>query len=185
MRPIILASNSPRRKEILTTAGIPFTVEPANIEEKIDEQIRPMDVPVSLAKQKARYIYDKHPECLVIGADTIVLAEGQILGKPVDHRDAKRMLDLLNGKKHMVITGIYMISKEKSKELSVVTEVEFSQMTDSEIEEYINTGDAIDKAGAYGIQGFASRYIKGIKGDYFNVVGLPINALYELLKDFE
>jgi septum formation protein len=184
MRPIILASNSPRRKEILTTAGIPFMVEPANIEETIDEHIRPMNVPVSLAAQKARYIYEKHPDCLVIGADTIVLSEGRILGKPVDHQDAKRMLDMLNGKKHQVITGIYMISKEKAKELSVVTEVEFAHMTDDEIEEYINTGDVYDKAGAYGIQGFASRYIKGIRGDYFNVVGLPINALYEALKDF-
>jgi septum formation protein len=185
MRPIILASNSPRRKEILTTAGISFTVEPANIEETIDENLSPIDVPVSLARQKARYIYERHPECLVIGADTIVLAEGYILGKPVDYRDAKQMLELLNGRKHSVITGIYMISKEKAKELSVVTEVEFAHMTDDEIEEYISTGDVFDKAGAYGIQGFAGRYIKGIKGDYFNVVGLPINALYEALKNFE
>lgn len=176
---IILASASPRRKELLSQIGITFEIIKAEKEEHITSSI-PTEVVKELSMQKAKEVAAKCDGSIIIGADTIVAMEGQILGKPKDRADAMRMLRLLQGKKHQVITGVtVLLGSTKTRSFAEVTDVSLYPMTDAQIERYIATGEPMDKAGAYGIQGRFAAYVRGIEGDYNNVVGLPIGRLYQ------
>ncbi|MCD8148962.1 MAG: Maf family protein [Clostridiales bacterium] len=197
---IILASASPRRKELLARLGAEFEVIPSGGEEVITKEI-PSEIVMELAAQKAgavakevREEYGRSAkgiseECvLAIGADTIVVNEGKILGKPADEADACRMLRSLSGKTHQVYTGVCLIrlETEKCEEHTFFeeTNVTFYPMTEEEIRDYVDTKDPLDKAGAYGIQGICGKYIRGIQGDYNNVVGLPVARLYHEMLEF-
>lgn len=176
---IILASASPRRKELLSQIGVTFEIIKAEKEEHITSSI-PTEVVKELSMQKAKEVAAKCDGSIIIGADTIVAMEGQILGKPKDRADAMRMLRLLQGKKHQVITGVtVLLGSTKTLSFAEVTDVSLYPMTDAQIERYIATGEPMDKAGAYGIQGRFAAYVRGIEGDYNNVVGLPIGRLYQ------
>lgn len=176
---IILASASPRRKELLSQIGITFEIIKAEKEEHITSSI-PTEVVKELSMQKAKEVAAKCDSSIIIGADTIVAMEGQILGKPKDRADAMRMLRLLQGKKHQVITGVtVLLGSTKTLSFAEVTDVSLYPMTDAQIERYIATGEPMDKAGAYGIQGRFAAYVRGIEGDYNNVVGLPIGRVYQ------
>lgn len=181
---IILASASPRRRELLAQIGLDFQVLVSEVEEKVNTDI-PYLVVEQLSAQKAEAVaqkLEKEEAALVIGADTIVACDGQILGKPRDKEEAVQMLRKLNGRSHQVYTGVTLIFRDKTKTFYEATEVEFYPMTEEEIGAYVETLDPLDKAGAYGIQGFCARYIKGITGDYNNVVGLPVGRLYQEMK---
>ena len=184
MKNIILASGSPRRTEILNLAKIKHTVVVLEHEEKIDLAKKPVEIVKELAFQKANAVFEKYQDSIVIGADTIVVQD-EILGKPKDRADAYRMLKKLSKKTHQVITGVSVISSEKVERFAEVTNVTFKEMTDEEIYEYIDSENVLDKAGAYAIQGMASKYISKIEGDYYNVVGLPISRLSSVLKTFD
>jgi septum formation protein len=187
MKAVILASRSHRRSQILKNAGIEHLVKPSGVEivEEIDYAIPVEEAVVKLAKKKALEVFSERPESIVIGADTIVVVDGQVLGKPLDEEDAKRMLRLVSGKTHTVYTGVYIVCSEKTASFTAKTHVEFWDLTDEEIEYYVNTGEVFDKAGGYAIQGFASRYVKSIKGDFYAVMGLPVCQLYHILKTFK
>lgn len=184
MAEIILASASPRRKELLTLAGVDFTVKVADVEEIIPENAGPDEVVKSLSLQKAQAVATENPDSIVIGSDTVVALDGVILGKPKDEADAVRMLSTLSGRRHTVYTGVALISGEKVKNFCEATEVEFYDLTKEEIEAYVATKDCMDKAGAYGIQSKGCILIRKIDGDYFNVVGLPVSRVYKELRDF-
>ena len=176
---IILASASPRRKELLSQIEVNFEIIKAEKEEHITSSI-PTEVVKELSMQKAKEVAAKCDGSIIIGADTKVAMEGQILGKPKDRADAMRMLRLLQGKKHQVITGVtVLLGSTKTRSFAEVTDVSLYPMTDAQIERYIATGEPMDKAGAYGIQGRFAAYVRGIEGDYNNVVGLPIGRLYQ------
>ena len=187
---IILASASPRRYELLTQLGLTFDVEPAQGEENAPDNILPEEIVKQLAYAKANEIRKRHADTdpsdsgvLIIGADTIVVKDGCILGKPADEADAFSMLMSLSGTTHQVYTGVALISAEWEVQFCEKTDVTFYPMTKKEITEYIQTGEPMDKAGAYGIQGIGGRFVKEIHGDYNNVVGLPIARLYHVLKE--
>lgn len=182
---IILASASPRRRELLTQMNLTFEAIPSKGEEIITKQ-RPDEVVLELAEQKAGEIARQFTnDTLIIGADTVVVKDGQILGKPKDEADAVHMLTMLQGTTHQVYTGVCLVQKVGGKEIChtfyEATDVEFYPMTEEEIRSYVETKEPMDKAGAYGIQGKCAVYIRGIKGDYNNVVGLPIARLYHEL----
>lgn len=184
MKRIILASASPRRKELLEQVGILPEIEPSHVEEVIRSKV-PEEVVMDLSRQKARDIAGNHAgeNVIVIGADTVVAVDGRILGKPVSSEDAACMITALQGRKHQVYTGVTIIdcgtSSAEAGEKTFVerTDVEVYPMTAGQIEAYVNTGEPMDKAGAYGIQGKFAAYVKGIIGDYNNVVGLPVGRL--------
>lgn len=184
---IILASASPRRYELLKQLGLTFEVEPAEGEETTPDGLLPELIVKRLAYAKADEIRKKHAgtgnSCLIIGADTIVVKDGRILGKPKDKDDAFSMLMSLSGTTHQVYTGVALISSEWEAQFCEKTDVTFYPMTKKEITDYISTGEPMDKAGAYGIQGLGGRFVKEIHGDYNNVVGLPIARLYHVLKE--
>lgn len=184
MAEIILASASPRRKELLSTAGIEFTVKVADVEEKIDDGLTPAEVVRSLALQKAQAVADKNPEAIVIGADTIVVLDDVILGKPQSEENAVEMLTSLSGRSHTVYTGVALIKGDKVRNFCEATQVEFYDLTKEDIDSYVATKDCMDKAGAYGIQTNGCVLIRKIDGDYFNVVGLPVSKVYRELRDF-
>ncbi len=175
---LVLASKSPRRSEILKNAGVEFTVRTADADETIKDGTPPDEAVVFLAARKAMAVPRSEDET-VLGADTIVVLNGKILGKPRDREDAFNMLRALSGRVHSVFTGVCAIGNGVSITFAEETKVEFYPLTDEEIYTYINTNEPYDKAGAYGIQGIASKFIRGIEGDYFNVVGLPVSAVYE------
>lgn len=183
MKHIILASASPRRKEILELADLKFDIMPSNAEE-ITTKRAPNEVVMELASIKAKDIYDKSDkQSMIVGADTVVAYQGQILGKPADETDAKRMLSMLSGQTHEVYTGVCIIEDGKTKTFYEETKVTFYKISDKQIDHYIKTGEPMDKAGSYGIQGKAAVFIKGIEGDYYNVVGFPIaRFLQEITK---
>lgn len=183
---VILGSGSPRRRELLHLLFERFEVVAADVDETLAES-EPQAVAEKLAMRKAEAVLQKTGEAdaLIIGADTLVFAEGQILGKPRDKADAKAMLRLLSGRTHQVITGVALLEGGRGCVFSETTDVTFAPMKPEEIEEYVATADPMDKAGAYGIQGRASRYIAGIRGCYYNVMGLPVHRLYEELKSME
>lgn len=184
MAEIILASASPRRKELLSTAGVNFTVKVADVEEKIEPGLTPDKVVMSLALQKAKAVAAENPEAVVIGADTVVVLDGEILGKPQSEENAVEMLTALSGRCHTVYTGVALIKGDKVRNFCEATQVEFYDLTKEEIEAYVDTKDCMDKAGAYGIQTNGCVLISGINGDYFNVVGLPVSKVYRELRDF-
>jgi len=201
---IVLASASPRRQELLQKAGISFTVQPADVDETPLVGESPRDCAERLAREKALAIWRTRPQDVVLGADTVVVVDGTILGKPADSEDAARMLRLLSGRLHQVITGVCLVipgasgqqsvasetkvareNKAAGKELRIASEttlVAMSEISDEEIRAYVDTGEPMDKAGAYAIQGMASRWIPRIEGDYSNVVGLPVDLVCRMLR---
>jgi septum formation protein len=190
---LVLASASPRRRELLTQAGFAFEVRPAHIPEDPLPGEDPIAYVVRLARQKAEKVYrdfgqpesgDTAPDAItVLGADTTVTLDGQILGKPEDPADAARMLRMLSGRTHRVITGVAVVNAQRTEVAAEVTAVQFLTLSDEEIAAYIATGEPMDKAGAYAIQGRAAKWIPRIVGDYFNVVGLPLALVSQLLSE--
>ena len=175
---LVLASKSPRRSEILKNAGYDFEIRVADADETIPDGTKPEDAVVFLAARKAMAVNRADDET-VLGADTIVVLDNRILGKPKDREDAFNMLKSLSGRVHSVFTGVCIIENGRSVTFAEETQVEFLPLSDEDIYKYIDTNDCYDKAGAYGIQGYASKFIRRISGDYFNVVGLPISAIFE------
>jgi len=191
--PLILASASSRRQELLRNAGIAFTVQPTNIPEVLGDGECPRVSAERLAREKALAIFRQQANAFVLGADTIVIIDEQILGKPCDRDDAARMLRILSGRTHQVTTGVCLVGPQTrvgsgalasfEDVRSETTLVNMSTLTDDDIRSYIATGEPIDKAGAYAIQGIASRWIPRIEGDYFNVVGLPVSLVYRMIRE--
>jgi septum formation protein len=183
----VLASSSPRRRELLRNAGIEFEVQTADVPEIHVPGESPLGFASRLAFDKADAVAQQRPHDLVLGADTIVIVEGEILGKPADAADAARMLRLLSNKTHDVTTAVCLLCpKARNQQPHIASEttlVHVAALTDDDIAQYIATGEPMDKAGAYAIQGIASRWINRIEGDYFNVVGLPVARVYGMLKD--
>ena len=179
---LVLASTSPRRQELLRNAGIEFEVQPADIVEDPLPGETAKACAERLAREKAQAIARQRPKDVVVGADTIVVIDNQILGKPADAADAARMLRLLSGRTHQVITGVCLVVDGRCSVASETTSVTMSEISADEIADYVATGEPMDKAGAYAIQGIASRWIPRIEGDYSNVVGLPVALVYRLLK---
>jgi len=181
--PIILASQSPRRRRLLEAAGLAFRVIPSQVREEDFEAVDPLIYTGTLAEAKARDVAKKHPESWVIGADSIVLIDGKILEKPASISDARRMMELLSGKTHQVLTGYAIVHAGDAQAFSDVetTEVTFKPLTFEEIEWYIQTPEPYDKAGGYAIQGLGSFMVKQIKGSYTNVVGLPVCEVLDQL----
>ncbi len=204
---LILASASPRRRELLTQAGLEFTVESANIPEHPKFGEDAATFVLRLAEAKAQAVWSRHSELqfsepgsaselvdpgalddpgdplIILGADTCVLCQGEILGKPQDQAEARRMLELLSGRTHQVLTGVAVITAHESFADVVITQVTFNSIEEAELVHYLSTGEPLDKAGAYGIQGYAARWIPRIEGDYFNIVGLPIAHTISLLAE--
>ena len=185
MHSIILASKSPRRKELMSLIPTSFIIQTKEVEEYINLQDSPEENVKRLAKEKAQAIGKEYKNHWILGCDTVVVYEEEILGKPKDEEDAKKMLSKLSGKVHFVYTGIalYNESKEKLIQSAVCSKVFMKVISQEELEWYVKTGEPFDKAGGYGIQGYASNFIEKIEGDYFNIVGLPVSTVYTLLKE--
>ena len=182
---LVLASASPRRHELLRNAGIAFEAQPADIPEEPLPGETAKSCAERLAREKALAVARQRPHDVVLGADTVVVVDGQLLGTPSDAADATRMLRMLSGRKHQVITGVCLVVDGQCSVRSETTLVTVSQITDQEIAEYIASGEPMDKAGAYAIQGVASRWIPCIEGDYSNVVGLPVALVWPMLRKLE
>ena len=182
-RQIILASKSPRRAELLKKAGIEFTIETGEYKEEMDLNLPPEKLAETLAFKKAEEISAKHPEAIVIGADTIVVTEGEVLGQPPDADSSRRMLEKLSGRPHRVITGFALVCGETlvREVKSVTTKVYFRKLSADEIDAYIKSGEPMGKAGSYAIQGGGASFVEKIEGDYYNVVGLPVGELLGVL----
>ncbi len=191
---LVLASASPRRQELLRNAGIPFIVQPADIDECPLAGESPRACAERLARGKALAVLQSRPQDYVLGADTIVVVDDAILGKPRDADDAARMLRLLSGRMHAVITGVCVVNPVASGQWSVASKADLltasettlvtvCELSDDEIRDYVASGEPMDKAGAYAIQGIASRWIPRIEGDYSNVVGLPVALVYRMLRE--
>ncbi|MDY0074596.1 MAG: Maf family protein [Acholeplasmataceae bacterium] len=181
---IVLASSSPRRAKLLQDAGLDFIVVPSHIDEIVDEKYKPSELVMEIAKQKALNVATKYPNDTIVGADTIVVYEEHILGKPKDEEDAYRMLKLLSDDRHIVYTAVALVKGDKIKTFVSETEVWMKNLSDLEIWNYIKTGEPMDKAGAYGIQGEGGSLVDHYKGDFFTIVGLPLKDVLEQLKDF-
>ena len=178
---IILASSSPRRRELLSMIGLQFTIETSGEEEIQPHGLSPADFVKTLALQKAEPVARLHPQDCVIGADTIVYLEGDILGKPHTPERAKAYLTRMQGKSHVVYTGVAVLKNGKSDVRHCETRVTFASMTEREIDDYVATGEPLDKAGAYGVQGPGGIFVERVEGNYFNVIGLPLPLLYKML----
>ena len=179
---VILASQSPRRRELLGLLNIPFTVQAADIDETMTPGAAPYSEVARLSRMKALAI-PRQPEDVVIAADTIVVCDGRILGKPADTGEAREMLRLLSGRDHQVMTGMTVVYGDAAAVVTEVTDLHFRELTDKEIDAYVASGEPMDKAGAYGIQGGAALFCSRLEGDYYNVVGLPVCRLAEILKE--
>jgi septum formation protein len=184
MRTIILASASPRRKELLEQAGLKFEIYPSEFNEIIGKKLSPTLLAERLSLEKAKAVAPKHKNYLIIAADTFVVLGTQIIGKPTDENDAKRILGLLSGNTHDVITGFTIYDTKNNKYItkSEKSSVIFNKLSEKEIEDYVVSKKPLDKAGAYGLQELPSNFIKEIKGDYDNIIGLPVSSLMEELK---
>ena len=180
---IILASASPRRRELMGLYGVPFTIRAADIDETMDPGKPPFDEVARVSRCKALAV-SREPEDVVVAADTIVVCQGEVLGKPRDKEDAARMLRLLSGSTHQVMTGCTVLQGSRAETFTQVTQLHFRPLSEKEIHRYIATGEPMDKAGAYGIQGYGALLVEGIEGDYFNVVGLPVCRLGRMLARF-
>ena len=181
MEEIILASASPRRKELLSSMGIPFTVVVADADEATEGS--PDALVMENACRKAAAVAALHPGRMVLGSDTVVCVDGQVLGKPKDEEDAFRMLHSLSGREHQVYTGVCLIKDGKKDVRCDKTDVFFTPLTDAEIRDYVRTGEPMDKAGAYAIQGIAGMFVEKIHGSFSNVIGLPTFLVRQMLKD--
>lgn len=186
VRRIVLASASPRRRELLSGLDIDFSVEViSGVAEDYPEGLSPQEVPVYIAREKAS-AYSLKPDELLLTADTVVVVGDEILGKPADAADACRMLRMLSGRTHQVITGVCLTSIERQKSFQVTTDVTFRELSAGEIEYYVSNYKPFDKAGAYGIQEWIGYVgVTSIRGSYFNVVGLPVQRIYEAIRDFD
>jgi septum formation protein len=189
---LILASASPRRHELLTQTGLKFTVAAANLNEELLPDEAAAAYVQRLAEEKAQVVWNAYQSLdteeeplVVLGADTCVVSDGHILGKPVDSADARRMLKLLSGRTHAVLTGLAVVAARRVARDVEITQVTFNQLDDRDIAQYIASGEPLDKAGAYAIQGYAARWIPRIEGCYFNVVGLPIARTIALLEQVQ
>ena len=183
---IILASKSPRRREILENLGLEFEIIVADADESSDIR-EPDELVMTLAARKGRAVLrkigDEAKDSLIIACDTLVYADGEFLGKPHNRADAERMIRMLSGDSHYVVSGIYLCYNGHEERAAAFTKVIFDKLTEADVKAYLDTSEPYDKAGAYAIQGRASAYISGIEGDYFNVVGLPVNLLCKTLKN--
>jgi septum formation protein len=181
-----LASASPRRKELLEKIGLVFKVDPSESDECLRRDLKPGEMAEAISREKALKVAAKYPDAIIIAADTFGVLRGKIIRKPSTYEEAKTILSALSGKSHRVITGYTIIDTSTGKIVSdsVETRVYFKILTVSEIDRYIKSGEPLDKAGAYGIQGLGSVIVDQIKGDYYNVMGLPVSALAESLKSF-
>lgn len=182
---IILASKSPRRREILENTKVRFSIKESQIDEVIKADESPKETVMRLAYEKALDVANNNKESLVIGADTIVVINDQILGKPKNEEEAYNMIKLLSGKTHYVITGFALINLSLNKKVidCEVSQVTFKELSEECIKDYLNTKESLDKAGAYGIQGYGGLLVNNIQGDYFNIVGLPISKISDCLND--
>lgn len=178
---LILASQSPRRKALMELFRVPFTVTVADIDESMDAAKAPCDEVARVSLEKALAV-PRQPEDVVVAADTIVVCGDRVLGKPVDEADAKRMLRLLSGRSHQVMTGLSVVRGEQKVVCTEIADICFRELSDREIDSYIATKEPMDKAGAYGIQGGAALFVSGICGDYYNVMGLPVCRLGQVLR---
>ena len=184
MKKFIVASASPRRREILSNAGYSFTVIPSDADESIDEELTAEQTVMLLAKRKAIAVLNDNKDAVVFGCDTVVAVDGVILGKPENDEDAFRMLRMLSGREHTVSTGVCVADKDRCECAVNTTVVEFYALSDNTIKSYIATKETCDNAGSYGIQGFGSVLVKKIEGDYFSVMGLPISQTARILSSF-
>ena len=178
---LILASNSPRRKELMGLFHIPFQIRAADVDETMNPAAAVYDEVARVSREKALAAV-RSPEEVVVAADTVVVCDGQVLGKPADEQDAQRMLTLLSGRDHQVMTGLTVLRGSRCVSCTEVTDIHFRSLTPAEIRAYIQTGEPMDKAGAYGIQGGAALFAEKMVGDYYNVVGLPVCRLGQILK---
>ena len=185
-RKIILASSSPRRQELLQNLGLEFQIHPSGTDETVDDGLKPFEMVELLAERKANDVARLYSGGLVIGSDTIVVVDEQVLGKPADQQQAFQMISSLKGRSHHVYSGLAIIDAAtgECKRGHVKTRVHMRDISDQEIKDYIMTGEPMDKAGAYAIQGLGSIFITGIEGDYFSVVGLPVQLLADYLEQF-
>ena len=181
----ILASQSPRRKELLQRILPEFKIVPAEIDEKVNKDDTPIEYVQKMARKKAQQIAKDHPDEIIIGCDTIVALDNKILGKPVSREDGFSMLSELSGKTHDVYTSIVLLKKNQELATTVPAKVEFYELSDQEINCYLETDEYVDKAGAYGIQGQGALFVKQIEGDYYAIMGLPIASLYRMLQEFQ
>lgn len=178
---IVLASSSPRRQELLRQVGLSFVVDPSDVDEQVSGPVTPGELVEQLALRKARAVAVRHPGEPVLGADTIVVIDGEVLGKPSDREQAVAMLERLSGRTHQVMTGVALIQGDREIVSHEETNVRFAPLTREQIHWYVETGEPVDKAGAYGIQGHAAALIESISGDYFTVVGLPLFRTVQML----
>lgn len=185
MRKIILASSSPRRRELMNLAELKYDICIRNVDETIPEGIAPEEAAEITARKKAIAVAEINNDAIVVGADTIVVYNGKIMGKPADKEDAKSMLRMLSGKEHEVITGVCLVLNKKCNMFHCVSKVKFHNLTEEEINHYVACGEPMDKAGAYGIQGKGCVLVEKIEGDYFNIVGLPVSRLVREIKKMD
>ena len=182
---IILASQSPRRRELLERMGLPFRTITPDIDERMERALPPGELVAAISAEKAGAVaVQTGPDAVVIAADTVVALDGAVLGKPADESDAARMLSALSGRTHQVFTGLTVACGADVRTVSEETAVTFRPLTAEEIAAYVRTGEPMDKAGAYGIQGLGALFVEGIRGDYCNVMGLPLFLLGRMLSDF-
>ena len=179
---LILASQSPRRRELLGQFHIPFAIRVADIDETMDEEKSPYDEVARVSRCKALAV-ERNNEDIIVAADTIVVCQGKVLGKPRDEADAKAMLQLLSGRDHQVMTGMTVLKGKLCRTVTEVTDIHFRPLSEKEIDAYIATGEPMDKAGSYGIQGGAALFAEKMVGDYYNVMGLPVCRLWQLLHE--
>lgn len=182
---IILASSSPRRAKLLSDAGITFRVVPSKIVETFDNHKKPQELVIGLASMKALDVAMQHPQDIILGADTIVVYHDEVLGKPKDKEDAYRMLKMLSGEHHTVYTGVALVKADQIKTFYSEAEVVMKPLSDIEINNYIQSGEPLDKAGAYAIQGKGSALVESYKGDFLTIVGLPLKDVLEMLETFK
>lgn len=184
MKKLILASKSPRRKELLAMLPFEFSIEVSNVNESMEQDLPANEIVKSLAYQKANAVFKNNTDCIVLGSDTIVVCDGKILGKPHSKQQAREMMQFLRNKSHEVMTGVAILSEEKQDVFVNTSKVYFNDISDQEIEEYISTDEAYDKAGGYAIQGWAGKFISRIEGNYYTIMGLPLDEVYEKLKGY-
>ena len=184
MKDFIVASASPRRREILSGGGFSFRVIPSDCDESVSEALSPEETVKELAERKALSVLSENENSVVLGCDTVVALENEILGKPADREEAFRMIKELSGKTHRVCTGVCIAEKGRKESFVTVAEVEFYEISDETAKSYADTGECDDKAGAYGIQGLGGTLVKSIKGDYYAIVGLPFAETVRVLSDF-
>ncbi len=184
MKKFIVASASPRRKELLQNAGYDFEIIPSDADETLEEGISAFDAVSELSKRKAESVFSENPDCVVLGCDTVVALGEKILGKPKDETEAEEMLKALSGKVHKVFTGVTIKSKDKTETFVSVSEVEFFELSEETIKSYVSSLEPMDKAGSYGIQGLGAVLVKKIEGDYQTIVGLPLSQCARVLAEF-